>query len=174
MLNYLTYDKELYVLARVLETWQHYFWLKEFVIHSDHEALKRIKSQTSLINDMDKENTFGWCNGTFWREQENMDGKKHAEFVKQLHEKAKNNIEKMTQQYMTHLEESRATHFQEGEDDMNLEDKQVAVNDQAQVEKDLTIENGPMTKGRLKKLKMEGASVESNQTFRNTCDVIRG
>jgi hypothetical protein len=42
-LNYLTYDKELYALVRVLETWQHYLWLKEFVIHSDHESLKHIR-----------------------------------------------------------------------------------------------------------------------------------
>jgi hypothetical protein len=35
-LNYSTYDKELYALVRVLETWQHYLWPKEFVIHSDH------------------------------------------------------------------------------------------------------------------------------------------
>jgi hypothetical protein len=31
-LNYLTYDKELYDLFRVLETWQHYLWLKELYI----------------------------------------------------------------------------------------------------------------------------------------------
>ena len=43
-LNYRTYDKELYALVKVLETWQHYLWPKEFVIHSDHEALKHIKS----------------------------------------------------------------------------------------------------------------------------------
>jgi hypothetical protein len=35
-LNYSTYDKELYALVRTLETWQHYLWPKEFVIHSDH------------------------------------------------------------------------------------------------------------------------------------------
>ncbi|KAL0416747.1 UNVERIFIED_CONTAM: Retrovirus-related Pol polyprotein from transposon.6 [Sesamum latifolium] len=47
-LNYPTYDKELYALVRVLETWQYYFGPKEFVIHSDHEALKYIKSQSKL------------------------------------------------------------------------------------------------------------------------------
>ncbi|WVZ81827.1 hypothetical protein U9M48_029164 [Paspalum notatum var. saurae] len=46
--NYSTYDKELYALVRVLETWQHYLWPKEFVIHSDHESLKHIKSQAKL------------------------------------------------------------------------------------------------------------------------------
>ena len=47
-LNYSTYDKELYVLVRTLETWQHYLWPKEFVIHSDHESLKHIRSQAKL------------------------------------------------------------------------------------------------------------------------------
>ena len=41
-LNYPTYDKELYALVRALETWQHYLWPKEFVIHTDHESLKHI------------------------------------------------------------------------------------------------------------------------------------
>ena len=47
-LNYSTYDKELYALVRTLETWQHYLWPKEFVIHSDHESLRHIKSQAKL------------------------------------------------------------------------------------------------------------------------------
>ncbi|XP_058008303.1 uncharacterized protein LOC131182909 [Hevea brasiliensis] len=47
-LNYSTYDKELYALVRTLETWQHYLWPKEFVIHSDHESLKYIKGQHKL------------------------------------------------------------------------------------------------------------------------------
>src|SRR6266540_3977258 len=37
VLNYSTYDKELYALVRSLETWQHYLWPKKFVIHSGHE-----------------------------------------------------------------------------------------------------------------------------------------
>jgi hypothetical protein len=37
-LNYSTYDNELYALVRALETWQHYLWPKEFVIHTDHET----------------------------------------------------------------------------------------------------------------------------------------
>ncbi|WVZ93525.1 hypothetical protein U9M48_039497 [Paspalum notatum var. saurae] len=48
VLNYSTYDKELYALVRSLETWQHYLWPKEFVIHSDHESLKHIRSQLKL------------------------------------------------------------------------------------------------------------------------------
>jgi hypothetical protein len=48
VLNYSTYDKELYALVRCLETLQHYLWPKEFVIHSDHESLKHIHSQGKL------------------------------------------------------------------------------------------------------------------------------
>jgi hypothetical protein len=47
-LNYSTYDKELYALVHILETWQHYLWPKEFVIHSDHESLKHIRGQAKL------------------------------------------------------------------------------------------------------------------------------
>ena len=44
-LKYPTYDKELYALARALETWKHYLWPKEFVIHTEHESLKHMKGQ---------------------------------------------------------------------------------------------------------------------------------
>jgi len=47
-LNYPTYDKELYALVRALQTWEHYLVSKEFVIHSDHESLKYLKSQKKL------------------------------------------------------------------------------------------------------------------------------
>ncbi|WVZ89455.1 hypothetical protein U9M48_035861 [Paspalum notatum var. saurae] len=48
ILNYSTYDKELYALVRSLETWRHYLWPKKFVIHSDHESLKYLRSQNNL------------------------------------------------------------------------------------------------------------------------------
>jgi hypothetical protein len=48
VLNYSTYDKELYALVNSLETWRHYLWPKEFVIHSDHESLKYLRSQNNL------------------------------------------------------------------------------------------------------------------------------
>jgi hypothetical protein len=47
-LKYSTYDKELYALVRTLHTWQHYLWHREFIIHSNHEALKHIRTQTNL------------------------------------------------------------------------------------------------------------------------------
>lgn len=46
--KYPTYDKELYALVRVLQTWQHYLWPKEFVIHTDHRSLQHLKGQTKL------------------------------------------------------------------------------------------------------------------------------
>ena len=42
-LNYPTYDQELYALVRALQTWQHYLWPKEFVIHKIHQSLKHLK-----------------------------------------------------------------------------------------------------------------------------------
>jgi hypothetical protein len=48
VLNYSTYDKELYAFVRSLETWRHYLWPKEFVIHLDHESLKYLHSQNNL------------------------------------------------------------------------------------------------------------------------------
>jgi hypothetical protein len=47
-LKYPTYDKGLYALVRALETWQHYLWPREFVIHTDHESLKHLKGQGKL------------------------------------------------------------------------------------------------------------------------------
>ena len=47
-LNYSTYDKELCVLVRALQTWKHYLWPREFIIHYDHQSLKFLKSQGKL------------------------------------------------------------------------------------------------------------------------------
>ncbi|WZZ64683.1 hypothetical protein YC2023_076053 [Brassica napus] len=47
-LNYPTYDQELYALVRALQTWQHYLWPKEFIIHTDHQSLKHLKGQQKL------------------------------------------------------------------------------------------------------------------------------
>ena len=55
-LNYSVYDKELYALVRSLETWQHYIFPKEFVIHSYHESLKHLKGQLKLNRRHAK-----WC-----------------------------------------------------------------------------------------------------------------
>lgn len=46
--RYSTYDKEFYALVRALDHWHHYLIAKEFVLHSDHEALKYIQGQLKL------------------------------------------------------------------------------------------------------------------------------
>ena len=47
-LNNPTYDQELYALVRARQTWQHYLWPKEFVIHTDHQSLRHLKGQHKL------------------------------------------------------------------------------------------------------------------------------
>jgi len=46
--KYSTYDKEFYAIVRCLEHWSHYLIAKEFILHSDHEALKYIQGQHKL------------------------------------------------------------------------------------------------------------------------------
>ncbi|GJV17994.1 RNA-directed DNA polymerase [Tanacetum coccineum] len=46
--RYSTYDKEFYAIVRALDHWQHYLISKEFILHSDHEALKYIQGQHEL------------------------------------------------------------------------------------------------------------------------------
>ena len=48
ILNYPTYDKELYAIVRALQVWQHYLMPKAFVMHSDHESLKYLNGQNKL------------------------------------------------------------------------------------------------------------------------------
>uniref|UniRef100_A0A2N9HI15 CCHC-type domain-containing protein n=1 Tax=Fagus sylvatica TaxID=28930 RepID=A0A2N9HI15_FAGSY len=86
-LNYQTYDKELYALVGALETWQHYLWPKEFVIHTDHEPLKHLKGQVN--------------------ERSSLDGQKKAEMVKKLHESVQQHIEKKTEQYANKANKGR-------------------------------------------------------------------
>ncbi|CAM8960386.1 unnamed protein product [Rhodiola kirilowii] len=46
--KYSTYDKEFYAIVRCLEYWRHYLISKEFILYSDHEALKYINGQHKL------------------------------------------------------------------------------------------------------------------------------
>ncbi|KAL2225156.1 UNVERIFIED_CONTAM: hypothetical protein Sindi_3025300, partial [Sesamum indicum] len=63
-------------------------------------------------------------------------------------------------------EESRTTHFQEGEDDRNTESVQQAKEIQDPMERDLTIGSGPMTRERLKRMQ-EVIQAQSNLVFAN-------
>ena len=46
--KYSTYNKEFYAILRCLERWSHYLVASEFILHSDHEALKYIQGEHKL------------------------------------------------------------------------------------------------------------------------------
>ena len=39
VINYPTYDKELYVLVQSVKKWKHYLMGKDIIIHTDHQPL---------------------------------------------------------------------------------------------------------------------------------------
>ena len=48
VVNYPTYDEELYALVQSVKKWKHYLMGKETVIHTDHQPLQYSHSQTKL------------------------------------------------------------------------------------------------------------------------------
>jgi hypothetical protein len=56
MINYPTCDKELYALVKSVKKWKHYLLGKETIIHTDHQPLQYLQSQTKL----QQERHFRW------------------------------------------------------------------------------------------------------------------
>jgi hypothetical protein len=48
VVNYPTYDKELYALVESVKKWKHYLLGKEKFIHIDHQLLQYLQAQTKL------------------------------------------------------------------------------------------------------------------------------
>ena len=48
VINYPAYEKDLYVLAQSVKKWKHYLMGKEMIIHTDHQPLQYLQSQTKF------------------------------------------------------------------------------------------------------------------------------
>jgi hypothetical protein len=48
VVNYPTYDKELYALVQSIKKWKNYLLGKETIVHKDHKPLQYLQAQTKL------------------------------------------------------------------------------------------------------------------------------
>ena len=46
------YDKEFYVVVSALKTWEHYLIAKDFILYTDHQALKYLSTQNQIRSDL--------------------------------------------------------------------------------------------------------------------------
>ena len=48
VINYPTYEKELYVLVQSVKKWKNYLMGNKTVVHTDHQPLQYLQSQSKL------------------------------------------------------------------------------------------------------------------------------
>lgn len=48
IINYPTYDKELYSLVQIEKKWKHYLMGEKMIIYTNHQSLQYLQSQTKL------------------------------------------------------------------------------------------------------------------------------
>ena len=48
VINYPTYDKELYAMVQAVKKWKHYLMREETIIHTDHQSLQYLQAQNKL------------------------------------------------------------------------------------------------------------------------------
>ena len=65
VINYPTYDKELYALVKSVNKWKHYLMGKETIIHIDHHPLQYLQSQ-SKFQQSSKSDAWVFFNNSTW------------------------------------------------------------------------------------------------------------
>ncbi|PKI47001.1 hypothetical protein CRG98_032626 [Punica granatum] len=65
--RYNTYDVEFYAVMQAVKHWRHYLFHKEFILHTDHEALKHLHSQLHCEGHVGRDRTLQLVqSSSFW------------------------------------------------------------------------------------------------------------